>query len=94
MLPELPLQISYALRFSPQAGPIPPRLPTEGPTYQPLHGRRMTPNEAKPQDNILHTPGMRPLHHQSDTTYSLATFFHLMHIMYSLIMIDVQISTS
>jgi hypothetical protein len=30
--------------FSPQAGPIPPKSPTEGPTYQPLHGRRMTPN--------------------------------------------------
>jgi len=24
-----------------KAGPILPRSPTEGPTYQPLHGRRM-----------------------------------------------------
>ena len=34
----------YTLCFSPQARPILPRSPTEGPTYQPLHGRRMTPN--------------------------------------------------
>jgi len=46
------------------------------------------------EDETLHTPGMRPLHHQSDTTYSLATFFHLMLIRCSLIIIDVEISTS
>ena len=46
------------------------------------------------EDDTLHPPGMRPLNHQSDTTYSLPTLFHLMHIRYSLIMIDVEISTS
>ena len=51
----------YQIRFHyTQAGPILPKSPTEGPTYQPLHGRRMTPNQANPHDDTLHTPGMRP----------------------------------
>jgi len=36
-----PTDLLHLMFFSPQAGPILPRSPTEGPTYQPLHGRRM-----------------------------------------------------
>ena len=61
--------------------------PQTAPQQKPLEGRENDVQLRQPHDDTLHTPGMGPLHHRSDTTYQSNNFVRLVHNRYSLTMI-------